>query len=239
MEDALIIQVWITKEDLDEIKRIEEIATSVNDSYLSFGPELVHDMNFNTIMASAGLQVDSFVEDTTPPELISYDLDMNSDLLRLTFSETVDADTIQHTYFALLDAPNSTDPYGSYMLTGGDSTQLDSTMINLTFSKVDSDEIRRLYNLATSNETTYLVVQLGGILDMNANPLVSVNESDPFPVREFTPDTTDPELISFDLNLDANQLFLTFSETVDITTFDLEQITSPSYKFYAQCKCLA
>ena len=181
-------------------------------------------MNFNPIMASAGLQVDNFVEDTTPPELISYDLDMNSDLLRMTFSETVDADTIQYNYFILLNAPNSTDRYGSYMLTGGDSTQLDSTMINLTFSKVDSDEIRRLYNLATSNETTYFTVQLGGILDMNANPLVSVNESDPFPVREFTPDTTEPELISFDLDLNANQLFLTFSETVDITTFDLEQI---------------
>jgi len=171
------------------------------------------------------MQVDSFTEDTTPPELISYDLDMDADLLLMTFSETVDANTIQYTYFTLLNAANSTDPYGTYMLTGGNSTQFDSTMINLMFSKIDSDEIRRLYNLATSNETTYLAVLLGGILDMNANPLVSISESDPFPVEEFTADITEPELISFDLDLDTNQLFLMFSETVDITTFDLEQIT--------------
>ena len=83
----------------------------------------------------------NFTEDTTPLELISYDLDMEADLLLLTFSETVNADTIQYTSITLLSQPNSTDPYGVYTLFNDTSNQLDSTMINLTFSKVNSDEI--------------------------------------------------------------------------------------------------
>ena len=149
----MVIYVMITREDLDEIKRILEIATSVNNSFLSFPPFLVRDMNSNQIRernTSFAIQVDTFVEDTTRPELVAFDLDMDADLLTLTFSETVDASSINYTSITLISAPNSTDKFGVYTLTGGNSSELDSFIINLIFTKEDSDEIRRLYNVAMS-----------------------------------------------------------------------------------------
>lgn len=228
MEDGLVIYVWLTKEDLDEIKRIEEIATFENDTFVSFAPTLVHDMNFNLVRerpSTAGLMVSDFTSDIILPELISYDLDLNSDMLFLTFSETVDASTINYTSFTLLSAPNTTDPLGLYTLTDGISTILDSTFINLTFVKEDSDEIRRLYNLAISNETIYLALDDSAISDMNANLVSAITEFSPQQVRTFRDDFTPPYLVTFDLDLNTNQLYLTFSETVDLDTFDLEEIS--------------
>ena len=64
---------------------------------------------------------------------------------------------------------------------------------------------------------------------MISNEVVGIDASDPLNVTIFTPDTTDPVLISFDLDLDTSQLFLTFSETVDITTFVVQEITLVSH----------
>ena len=232
MDDALVIYVWITRVDLDEIKRILEIATSRNNSFLSFTPGLVSDMNANPIIdrnTSFAIQVDMFSEDISPPQLVSFDLDMDSDLLTLTFSETVDASSINYTSITLISAPNSTDEFGVYTLTGGNSSTGDSFIIDLIFSKEDSDEIRRLYNLATSSLTTYLVLDQGGIQDVVNNEVVGIGASDPINVTVFTPDTTDPTLVSFDLDFDTSQLFLTFSETVDTTTFVVQEITLVSH----------
>ena len=228
LDDTIYVVVWITKEDLDEIKRIEQIATSDNDSYISFTQYLVEDMNFNAVVERSttnALGVTNFTQDTTPPVLISYDLDMDSDTLLLTFSETVDADTIVYDYFTLLSGPGSIDEFGILTLGGDNSTDTDSTMINLTFSKTNSDEVRRLYNLATANYSTYLSIMEGAILDMIGNNVTNISQIDPEQVRIFTPDTTEPFLESFDLDFDSDQLYLTFSETVDATTFDVLQIT--------------
>ncbi|XP_065886866.1 uncharacterized protein [Dysidea avara] len=231
-DDGLVIIVNITKLDLDEIKRIEEIATSYNDTYLSFSLALVHDMNFNYIVplhTNNSQQVSNFTEDTTQPELVSYDLDMVDGILIMTFSETVNATSIKYTYFTLLSGPfNDTDsiePGNSFTLTEAMSSENDSTFINITFSKEDFDEIKRLYELAISNETTYLAILEDGIRDQNNNTLVQVEVFDPRLVRIHIPDDQRPELESFDLDMDNGILLLTFSETVDVTTFDVTQIT--------------
>ena len=232
-DDGLIIVVNITKEDLDEIKRIEAIATFENNTFLSFSQDLVQDMNFNNIIphyTTGAQQVSNFTEDTTPPTLVSYDLDMIDGILILTFSETVNATSIEYTYFTLLSRPfnnsNATEPGHFFTLTDAAvSSQDDSTMINVTFTKEDFDEIKRLYELAISNTTTYLAILEDGIRDQNNNSLVQVEYFDPAPVMIFTPDSKSPELISYDLDMDSGVLLLIFSETVDVTTFDLTQIT--------------
>ena len=231
-DDGLVIAVNITKEDLDEIKRLEEIATSQSDTFLSFSPSLVQDMNFNYIIPHSPIdaqQVDNFTEDTTPPTLVSYDLDMVDGVLVITFSETVNASSIMYTYYTLLSRPfnnsNSTEPGKFFTLTNAVSSQEDSTIINVTFTKDDFDEIKRLYELAISNTTTYLAILGDGIRDQNNNSLVPVEFYQPTPVRIFTLDDRAPELQSYDLDMDDGILLLTFSETVDVTTFNVTQIT--------------
>ena len=228
IEDGLVVQVWITKEDLDEIKRIEEIATSLNNTYLSYPPSLIQDMNSNQVVPRLAdrdaTRVRVFTPDSIPPELISFDLDMNQGILLFTFSETVNASSLAVELITLVSSPERNDSDTSFTLTGGNFTLADSIYVSLTLSKMDLDSVKERYLLAISMNTTFLVLERGAILDQNDNPLVPLPLSDPMPVNEFTEDITPPELVSFDLDMNSNQLILTFSETVDVSTFELTEI---------------
>ena len=207
LRNGLLATVWITTPDLNAIKSITKMAIYVNNTYLSLGSGLVHDMNRNTansILTVNALQVTNFTMDTTSPMLVSYDLDMNSDLLSLTFSETVNASSIIYSAFTLLSRPNSTNPFGVYTLTCGTSSTLYSTVVNLTFCKVDSDTIRRLYDLARADNSTFLSITTRAMQDMNRNPVVAINTTVPKEVILYNSDFTPPRLVSFDINLSSN-----------------------------------
>ncbi|KAL5489594.1 hypothetical protein EMCRGX_G018704 [Ephydatia muelleri] len=227
LQNGLLATVWITTPDLNAIKSITKIATYINNTYLSLGSGLVRDMSRNTansILTTNALQVTNFTMDTTPPVLVSYNLDMNSDLLSLTFSETVNASSIVYSAFTLLSHPNSTDSFGVHTLTCGTSSTLYSTVVNLTFCKVDSDTIRRLYDLARAENSTFLSITTRAMQDMNRNPVVAINTTVPEEVTLYKSDFTPPWLVSFNINLSSNQLTLTFSETINILTFMVEDI---------------
>ena len=60
---------------------------------------------------------------------------------------------------------------------------------------------------------------------MVGNCVVETNSSQALQVSEYDPDITRPELRAFDLDVDSGNLTLTFSETVNVTSLDVTQIT--------------
>ena len=228
VEDSTTIEVEIDIDDLNEIKRIRQLATSVNDTYISILAGTVLDMNFNPVVAvnaTDALQAASFVGDTTSPMLVSFDLDMDSGTIFLTFDETVEADSLNVTEITLQDQPLPVDLNSTYTLTGGDQSTEDSTVlvVNLTF--FDLNEIKKLRELASdpNGTNTFIAVTNLTVVDMNDNDVVEITEG--LRVANFTEDLTPPELEMFDLDLNLGILILTFSETVDTLTFDVTQFT--------------
>lgn len=63
-------------------------------------------MNANELNFTEPLQVRIFSEDTRPPVLVSFDLDLDSNLLLLTFNETIRVQTLNVTQLTVQD--NST-----------------------------------------------------------------------------------------------------------------------------------
>jgi len=94
--------------------------------------------------------------------------------------------------------------------------------VNLT--DIDLNEIKRLTELATSEENTFLRMAAAGIQDMNGNYIVPIPDFMALRVTQFTPDETRPEVIRFDLNLSTEKLILTFSETVNATSVEVTGI---------------
>ena len=84
-----------------------------------------------------------------------------------------------------------------------------------------------LRSLAQSDGSTYLIHSWEAtnpmIRDMNQNTVVPITTAQN--VRVYTIDETTPSLESYDIDMTAEVLTLTFSETVDTATLDVTGIT--------------
>jgi len=199
---------------------------AVNSTYLEFDSSLLLDMNNNYITPVLGpsvLQAVNFSEDSVPPELVSFHLDMNSGLLHLTFSETIRVSALHPPSFAFQNSNVSSNI--SYRLMAGYSASPNGPEVTLMIPKLDLDNIKRFINLATEVNDTYLTIESSAVQDMNGNNVTVILESNALQAENFTEDITRPELSSFDLDLDANILWLTFDETVLVSSLNASWIT--------------
>ena len=125
---SLVLPIYTL--DLDQIKFRRSLATTLENTYLSITDLTIADTKTNFVVripTTNALRASNYTRDLTRPNLLSFDLDMNTGSLTLTFDETVSADTFKPTSLVLED-----DIYistTSYILTGGYFRVIDSTMI--------------------------------------------------------------------------------------------------------------
>ena len=212
------VQLYLSLDDTNAIKALDNLATDRNNTFLIFREGAIEDVFYLPISEEDGytVQATQVIPDTTQPMLESFTIDMDEGLLVFTFSETVDGVTLDPTLFTLQSSASS--PTMQYMLTGGTPT-LDATpIITLQISIDDLNAIKAIRGLATELTNTFVSVDEGGILDMTGlNLTMGVVPTS----RNFTPDTTPPELVGFVLNLTSNELILTFNETVSSLPSDV------------------
>ena len=213
--------------DLNRIKQMRLVAKNLSTSYLTAAATLVQDFNGVNVVAvvdGKALVAGSYVPDTTPPTLTNFTLDMNTGQLFLTFSEVVDILTLNASRISLQGAATSSRPR---TLTGFSSVVPSDAdyrfAIQLTPSNLNA--IKQDTSLATNAANTYITVATGAILDMASNPVVPILNGVALKTSGFSGDTTGPTLQSFALDLNANLLQLTFSETVNASAFNVAGLT--------------
>ena len=239
MEDSIIITINFTFFDLNEIKKLRDLASneSGSDSFITLTNLTIVDMNDNPVVPipdGTGMGVRNFTQDTTPPELVSFDLDMNIGLLVLNFSETVDTLTFNITQYSLQGTANVSGALtDQFSLTEEDLLTGDEVIIEQNLLYFDLNTIKSLGLLATSPNDTYLSLTGSAIRDMVGNAVVEISSSSGLLVSNYTADINRPLLESFDLNMDEGTLDLTFSETVNITTLDVTEVTLFSHEVNA------
>ena len=230
MDDSTTLVVNFTFFDLNSIKKIRGLASDLNgtNSFITITNVTIVDMNNNSVVAvpdSVALRVSTFTEDSTPPELVSFNLDLNTGVLTLNFSETVDTLTFNVTQFTFQSSENASNSLQMYSLTEPNLLTGDEVVIAQGLLYVDLNTIKSLGELATSADDTYLWITEAAIQDMNANPVVSISPYVAIQVTGYQDDVTRPRLEAFDLDLNLGELTLTFSETVNVTTLDVTQIS--------------
>ena len=235
------IEVIISSNDINNIRQTPDLATNVNNTFLVIDSTVIEDMSGNNVTAiptTAALQATDSIPDTTRPTLLAFDIDLDAGTLTLEFDETVRASSLNLTEITLQDTPHN-DSMNVYSLTGGsaDNTELIVIVVTLSFS--DLNEIKKIRELASIPPTTapvnnmtlppdgntFLSITSGAIEDTNFNPIVEIPPNNARRVRSITLDTTPPVLVSFDFNLNNEQMVLTFSETVNVQTLNLTEIT--------------
>ncbi|KAL5488649.1 hypothetical protein EMCRGX_G017625 [Ephydatia muelleri] len=166
-----IVRIMLGFIDRNAIKSIPSLATNINNTYISFTSNAIVDMNVNKVVAMPNilaLQASYVTPDTSPPQLVFFSLNLTSEVLSLTFNETVNASSLMPT-----------------------------TLVGL-------------------------------VKDMSGNPVIPLYNGMAQQVSVFTSDLIPPQLVSFGLDMNNGLLSLTFSETVNATSFDVTQIVIQS-----------
>merc|ERR1712098_676749 len=96
-DDNATVLVALSVEDMNALKQTRGLATSANDTFLVMTEAAIRDTNNNTVQAivdGQALPVTRYTRDSTPPRLLEFDLDMNTGLLTLSFSEIMNIDSL-------------------------------------------------------------------------------------------------------------------------------------------------
>jgi len=160
-----------------------------------------------------------YTPDTTPPILQEFDLDMNTGILTLRFSETVSGPFLNVAQITLQGRENSgLDPNLMHTLAldtyvpGTDSTSGLSPQVTIQVKTLDLNEVKRLTQLATSRLDTFISITSETIRDTKNNSVVPMPTTNALQITSYIADATSPQLVRFDLDLNTNVLTLTFDE---------------------------
>ena len=218
------ISIQLSEQLTNEIKRIRNLCTSSQNCYMTVTQFLAHNsLGASNIPINDGsaIIVRNFIADSTPPSLLHWTLEMNSGMMVLYFSETVDVTMFQYDQFTFQGVSQTT----MYSLTNSVSTSTPAADVIIELSDVDLNGIKAIPNLGTSENDTFLSVGNSAVVDMSGNVMVPIPSSFALIVAMLIPDFTSPELVSFSLDIGSGLLTLTFSETVNGALFNFSGIT--------------
>lgn len=231
--DHLEIDFSIVRRDLNAIKLIPELCTSRENCWVRLPSFFINDIGMNPFLHSS-FQPDAqasfhqplgFINDVTPPTLLSFNSDINSGIMTLFFSEVIIQTSFSPEDVTLLNAPS-----GSATLQLSRDTAFNRSAtgdeISLAFTSSDLNDIKSQNQLFTSENTSYISLVSSLLVDTSANAFAALPVSSPQQVSTFVPDFTSPNMIVFNLyNNDNGSIIISFDEPVDAATLRFTGIT--------------
>lgn len=202
---------------------LQEYILSYNEGSitLNLASAFINDLNGNSYSGPLSV-VFTNSTDTDRPQLLSFALNLNTSVVTLTFSESVNVLSVAGN-MRFQDSASST-PASVYnvMQNGTVSASQGGVMISITLSTSDLNNIISS-PLATSTSNTYLLLLESFAVDNTGNFL---NDTLPaVQASQVTQVIRGTMLLSFDLDLDSNIMTLQFDRGVRVSTFDSSQIT--------------
>eukprot|EP00912_Choanoflagellata_sp_UC4_P002250 UC4_evm1s1427 len=244
--DGTTIVIALSRDDLNVLKANENLFTSYyagsafensKNAYIKLDAAVIKDTSDNDAHASDAKPVTTFKTDSMGSVLESFDLDLNTNQLHLHFDEAVDVTRLSASKITLVSSDATTGAV-EYSLKGGKASGWEvkekyssevSVDVTLDLTPEDANTVKQFRALAASANTTYIKVSSGLVYDKavldsmgKANPSL---EAGPMRVDQYTEDKTEPELVSFKLDMNETVMVLRFSETVKGETLDVSRLT--------------
>merc|ERR1712054_567717 len=235
-----VIHIRLSEDDWNIIKYNEMLAVSANSTCLSMKATTVTDMSGNSVEAIATASAMTcngdnvgFIYDTTQPNARTFDLDMDTGLMTITFSEPMNT-ALTTPSLIRLQQYSATSQGNTYKFTGGSYSRGVDEEGAIVYYQITEDDLNNIkaLSLAQSDTTTWLTMKENAFYDVSVdyfyrtprgNVLKAGSDSEggsPLQVTTLTKDTTDPTLEKFVVSETDKLLYLFFSEAVDLTTLD-------------------
>ena len=229
--DGPTILLGLGPDDQNRLKLNTELCTRSENCWIRFGSDFLADVNGNPIepievdTINAFHRPSNFVPDTTPPELLSFNIDLDSGDMTFTFNEVVRLSTFDPTAFVFQDSHLSSS-YVSLRERGLFYRSTDGLQVNLTMTKGDLNLLKSYELVFASFDSSYLTYSNLTIADVSLVGLQPRTDGvDVLLTSVFTPDTTRPELEGFTLfSLDNGSMILQFSEPINISAINVSEI---------------
>jgi len=235
--DSTVLTFIPLKADLDAVKLLIYLAVSASSTYINFTSAMVSDMTgANSVVPITLGPVNSFVQDTTAPWLVSFDLNCNqannTGVLRLSFSEPVNASSFSLTKLVLQDAAQSTvqvrlAPSGVDQIGGSHYTVVSdrsATEMFVWVTVTDMNAMKQTGLVSLQAATTFLVIDATLVYDMIGNAMTPIVNGNARRVSTLVIDRQLPVLQSYDIDMNAGQLVLTFDEAVNRSTLVVSRL---------------
>ena len=101
----------------------------------------------------------------------------------------------------------------------------DDPIIVIKLGQYDTDRIKAFIDLATEPSNTFISITSETIKDMNNNEVVAIPADNAHIVQVLYEDLVPPRLLSFVLDLNKGLVMLTFSETVETGSLQVDEIS--------------
>ena len=194
------------------------------DIYVSLISSSFEDIAGNSVQPV--LRACNFTNDTYSPRVLSFDLDLDSNLLQVRFSEPVLAESLNISGFKLTDSSNAT--MAMYTISLNDSIVLDSDGLPIdgavrtiyiifgsqSLTRLKTGNIRN--DIGTAVDNTYLLIDDHSFVDTNSNSFISPG---PIAAAAIIADDSPATAIGFSLDMNIGQIVLTFNDVVDVSTW--------------------
>eukprot|EP00912_Choanoflagellata_sp_UC4_P001871 UC4_evm1s1201 len=225
------VVVVLHEDDKNEINAISDLCTATTNCLLSLEPNTVHDMfhfrnnnskalpNYN--LNQIGLQIkqtNGFVPDTTSPYLKSFIVDLHQGMLRLEFNEYVNVSTFNPTFLSVL-GNRAQNPY---RLQGGFNlinTPGPSLIFDLQLTSTDLNFIKNNISMFNNAEDSFIILDKDYVEDTSGNKAQEINASFAINATHFFDDKGSPSLMNFTVDMDKEQVTLSFNEPVNTSSF--------------------
>ena len=207
-----------TEDDLNAIKAEERVGVTATNTFIVLYNGSLNDVNGGSVSTTSPVQASRVIPDTVPPNLMNFILDLNTGTISFTFTETILTSSINVQRATLQSTELGTG--SSLPLTTSYPVTENGINIVLNLSAEDLNGIKAIPDLGTSITNTYISYETTFASDAFNNPIVPRLTDDALRAATFIDDMTAPSLSSYTYDLDASTLTLTFSEIVDIDTFD-------------------
>jgi hypothetical protein len=221
-----VVEFQMSDEDLAQLKLATGLVVSASTTNIILEAGAVDDMAGQASIAvpvEAAIPMSTtlgYIPDLDPPHVTSFSLDMNAEILSLTFNEVIDVNTvvIAGNVKIQVSANVSTDDSLQYAL----QTTTARTLINrgytleLRLSYEDVLGLQSRSSFATSAQDTYLVLFADFVEDVEGINVVAITNSEALLVANFTTDSTAPEMTSALLDLTASKITLNFNEAASL-----------------------
>jgi hypothetical protein len=228
---GLTVRLTLSVAELNTIKADLGMYTNRSTSFLSITGTAVQDVagNYATAVPSSdAMQARVFYSDFIRPTVDAFDLNMTSAILTLEFVEVMDESSVDFNSIALQTQP-ATGSLASlqHRLTNGCEVvpTPELTRVQIRLSQADTDAMK-VKGIGLTNDSTWLVVDETAITDNNGLYIVPrIDGVNALGVRAFARDVINPTVVSFGIDLTAEQMVIVFSEAVNPGTIDPSAIT--------------
>ena len=226
--DSTWIQVNITDYDINLLKNHLTMARFDNNTFLSLDYATVQDMYISqpnpSFAATLGVIAGGMVRDLTPPSLVSFGFNITSGILVLTFNEFVLA-TAFYSPAITLQCSNTSIVGCFVSLTEAQAVSGNAKQLFVQLSTKEQFQLKQNYNLDKNASDFYIAFTSGMISDLYGNVVNNIPTTAALRVTEWFNDIINPNLLGFDIDMDAETLTLYFSEPMRVETINFPGIT--------------